>query len=282
VRGKIFVQGGGMRGVYSLGALARLEQLGLTHRFDVVEGSSAGAINGAYFITGQAEKALGIYAEMAAAKEFIRYSRVHRILNVDFLIDTVLKRDNPLRLNDYWDSPIEMRTVVTDASTAQPFVVTNRMRDIDVYELLRATAAAPLLYHRKIALGAGHYVDGGVSRSMPYLPDLATGGPFLALLTQPLGFRVLPPKPLVRFAIALRSGSMSAHVTREMRENYAIYNSTMKHLEDLEAGSPVRVVAPTRGNPMAPRITRDPALIQATIRQATIDLERTIDGWDWL
>jgi predicted acylesterase/phospholipase RssA len=48
------IEGGAMRGVVSAGMVAALEQLGLTHAFDAVYGSSAGAINGAYFLTGQA------------------------------------------------------------------------------------------------------------------------------------------------------------------------------------------------------------------------------------
>ena len=47
----LVVQGGGMRGVYSMGALAALEEEGLADAFDVVVGSSAGAINGAYLLS---------------------------------------------------------------------------------------------------------------------------------------------------------------------------------------------------------------------------------------
>ena len=271
-----------MRGVYSLAALARLEKLGLTHRFDVVEGASAGAMNGTYFITGQANEALGIYAEIAGAKEFIRYFRVHRILDVDFLIDTVLKRDHPLLVDRYWDSAIEMRTIVTDAVTATAAVITNRMRHIDVYELLRATAAVPLLYHRKVPLEGASYVDGAVSQSLPYLPDLSGDRPFLAILTQPLGFRVLPPTRLVRAAIALRGRSMSAGVRRQLHENFAIYNTTMTRLESFDAQSPVRVVAPADRRLVANRTTRSRELILSTIQQGGDDLERALEGCAWL
>jgi predicted patatin/cPLA2 family phospholipase len=282
MKAKLFVQGGGMRGVYSLAALARLEQLGLTDRFDVVEGASAGAMNGTYFITGQAKEALGIYAEIATARQFIRYHRVHRILDVDFLIDTVLKRDHPLKVDRYLDSPIEMRTVLTDAHTATPLVITNRMPHIDVYELLRATAAVPLLYHRKVPLNGRHYVDGAVSQSLPYLPDLDGDRPYLAVLTQPLGFRVQPPTFLVRAAIALRSASMSAGVRRHLHQNFAIYNTTMTRLESFGPQSPVRVVAPADRSLVANRTTRSPELIRSTIQQGGDDLERAIEGCAWL
>jgi predicted acylesterase/phospholipase RssA len=42
-----------MRGVVSAGMLVALEQLGTLDCFDSIWGASAGALNGAYFLTGQ-------------------------------------------------------------------------------------------------------------------------------------------------------------------------------------------------------------------------------------
>jgi predicted acylesterase/phospholipase RssA len=49
----LVIEGGGMRGCVSAGAVCALGHLGLRDTFDVVYGSSAGSIIGAYFITGQ-------------------------------------------------------------------------------------------------------------------------------------------------------------------------------------------------------------------------------------
>jgi hypothetical protein len=46
------IEGGGMRGSVSAGMAAALEQLGLSDAFDVVYGSSAGALVGTYFVSG--------------------------------------------------------------------------------------------------------------------------------------------------------------------------------------------------------------------------------------
>src|SRR6476659_5404086 len=62
-RPALVVQGGGLRGIYSLSALAVLEELGLRDAFSRVIGSSAGAINGAYFLAGQARESISIYTE---------------------------------------------------------------------------------------------------------------------------------------------------------------------------------------------------------------------------
>lgn len=49
----LVVEGGGMRGAVTGGMLMQLHDLGLKDLFDVVYGSSAGAINATYFLTGQ-------------------------------------------------------------------------------------------------------------------------------------------------------------------------------------------------------------------------------------
>ncbi len=65
------IEGGAMRGVVSSGMVAGLEYLGLLPAFDVVYGTSAGAINGAYFVAGQAAYGATIYYEHINNSKFI-------------------------------------------------------------------------------------------------------------------------------------------------------------------------------------------------------------------
>lgn len=277
MKAKLFVQGGGMRGLYSLAVLARLEELNLRDDFATVEGASAGAINGAYFIAGQACDAVGIYTEMLTSKKFIKYSRLGKILDIDFMVDSVLKQEYPLRVSRYWDSETEMRTILCNASTAQEFVVTNRMRDVDVYELFRATAALPLLYHKKVLINGVEYVDGGVSRALPTMADLTQGRPLLVVLTRPLRFRAQPPRAIVKAALALRARSVSTAVYGEILRNYGAFNETMQFIEKLDRDSPVRVIAPRDVKLIASRTTRNRDLLKATIQAARDDVERSLD-----
>ena len=69
------VEGGAMRGVISAGMVSALEDLGLVDAFDAVYGSSAGAINAAYFLAGQARLGTTIYYEDINNAEFIDLAR---------------------------------------------------------------------------------------------------------------------------------------------------------------------------------------------------------------
>src|SRR5215831_14579509 len=68
----LIVEGGAMRGVISCAALMALEELELTDVFDEVYGASAGAVNAAYFLTGQADYATTIYYQKINNTRFIR------------------------------------------------------------------------------------------------------------------------------------------------------------------------------------------------------------------
>src|SRR5215471_14383302 len=89
------VEGGAMRGVISAGMVSALEALGLTHAFDAVYGSSAGAINAAYFVAGQARLGTTIYFEDINNRHFIDLRRTllgRPIVDLGFLLDDVVER----------------------------------------------------------------------------------------------------------------------------------------------------------------------------------------------
>jgi predicted patatin/cPLA2 family phospholipase len=95
----LVVQGGGMRGVYSMGALAALEEMGFGQCFDHVAGSSAGALNGAYFITGQASYGVETYIHYLSKKSFVNPLRLKKVVDIDYLVDYIGKKARPLHLH---------------------------------------------------------------------------------------------------------------------------------------------------------------------------------------
>src|SRR4051812_38502852 len=85
----LVIEGGGMRGVVSAGMVAALERLGLSDAFDLVIGSSAGALNGAGLLGGVTADGPGVYAGPLASKEFINPARLligRPAVNLQFLL----------------------------------------------------------------------------------------------------------------------------------------------------------------------------------------------------
>jgi predicted patatin/cPLA2 family phospholipase len=73
----LVVEGGGMRGSVSAGALQALADLGVRGAFDAVYGSSAGAVNATYFLSDQRD-GVDVYSEHIARPEFIDLARLVR------------------------------------------------------------------------------------------------------------------------------------------------------------------------------------------------------------
>jgi len=149
--GRVFglvLQGGGMRAVYSAAALATLIGYDLSDAFDHVIGASAGAMNGAYFIAGQAE-AVDVYKKDLITKDFVNLRRNDKRVDIDFLVDSVLKRKHPLNVQKLLRSPTTLHVVLTDAETGKKKVISNHRHFLKIYEELRATAAMPILYDKR-------------------------------------------------------------------------------------------------------------------------------------
>ncbi|HEY7951217.1 MAG TPA: patatin-like phospholipase family protein [Solirubrobacterales bacterium] len=250
----LVVQGGGLRGIYSLSALAVLEELGLRNAFSRVVGSSAGAINGAYFLAGQAQESISIYSEDLSNRDFVCPWRLWKIVDIDYMIE-ILKRKHQLDEREMLAAPATLYTVLTDAETAAPKVVSNRDRSLDVYEVFRATAALPGLYNKKIELGVDgrHYVDGGVAGLVP-LAQAQAEDPLaedsnsedrrkphkeaLVLLTRGEGHRKTERNIVFRSVVSLLSHGQSKPVRKKICLADGIYNDMMDTLEAEHAEVP--------------------------------------------
>lgn len=166
----LVLQGGGMRAAYSAGTIAPLIEYGLTDAFDHVVGSSAGAINGAYFIGANSES-YKIYTDDLTNKNFVNLLRKDKKVDIDYLIDTVLEHKRPVKLESLQKSATKLHIVLTDAKTGARHVVSDHADFMDIYEEFRATAALPLLYDKPVIINKKYYIDGGVSDLLPV--DLA-------------------------------------------------------------------------------------------------------------
>lgn len=271
----LVVQGGGMRGIYSIGALAALEDAGLRDAFSVVVGSSAGAINGAYFLARQANAALRIYLEDLTHPRFINPKRLWRVVDVDYLVDDVLKRRRPLDFEALHAAPADLRIVLTDADTAEAVVVSSR-DDHDLHEVLRATAALPALYNKRIqlaGLNGRRFIDGGIVAPVPVDQALALGArEAVVVMTRSFDFKQddlsAPMRMLGRFLARGQAPFVKDNISRPS-EAYAELLARLKVESSLEQRS-TWTVAPSV-IPVA-RTTNEAGVLEATAELGRSDM----------
>ena len=183
------VEGGGMRGAVASGMLLALEQLGFRDTFDVVVGTSAGAIAGAYFVAGQGTKGTTLYYTVLNSDRFVNRRRLLKgepVLDLDYLLGEAFDAHGFV-WNDLLTSDVPLFATITpvqpptERSVDSRRPVENReVRKIDgttehAKAVLAASAALPVLAGGSRCVDGEEFVDGGMLEPVPWLTALELG-----------------------------------------------------------------------------------------------------------
>lgn len=166
----VICSGGGMRSAHGAGFLYALAtKLGITSP-DIMIGSSGDAGNVLYFSTGQYEGMKRIWTELLSTSKFISPLRFWRVMNIDYLVDTVFKKQEPLDVQKLQNTSIHWFVPISDFDTGRTKYVTTT-DTLDPFEVLRATTAVPIVFGKKISIAGERYIDGELG---PILQDHVT------------------------------------------------------------------------------------------------------------
>ncbi|BDA50943.1 hypothetical protein COCOBI_17-1620 [Coccomyxa sp. Obi] len=174
----LVVEGGGMRGVVTGAALQAMHDLGLRNAFDAVYGSSAGAINATYFLSGQRD-GVNIYTEEIANQQFIDLRRLFKkdqapALDLGYLLN-VMHHKRPLDWEAVLKSDVPLKVVASCLDTLQPIILEDFTSAQDLETCLRASANVPEVAGRPIEHRGRRLVDAAVFEPVPFRAAIADG-----------------------------------------------------------------------------------------------------------
>jgi predicted patatin/cPLA2 family phospholipase len=188
----LVLEGGGMRGVVSAAMAGALERAGLRDAFDLVVGTSAGALNGAALLAGVAEGCAVSYVTAFAGER--RFVNLRRLLVGRPAVDVAWTLDHSSELLDAerhgrtLASPIELHCIAVDVDAARPEDLCGMRTAEELRGALLASSRLPLVGGDPVRLGGRRYLDGGLAEPVPLAPALAAGATHaLVLQTRPLG-----------------------------------------------------------------------------------------------
>mmetsp|Transcript_39726 Transcript_39726/g.55156 ORF Transcript_39726/g.55156 Transcript_39726/m.55156 type:complete len:375 (+) Transcript_39726:73-1197(+) len=186
----LVVQGGGMRGVISGGGLTILHYLGLLRCFDVVYGSSAGAMNLTYFLAEQPE-GVRAYIDDLSTPRFVNLMRLlpflrndkrvnldpppRPALDLSILLDEVMDEIKPIAWEKVLKSPVPFKIVATSLEDLAPVVLEDFSSVQDLKTCLRASATIPQVAGTAIQRNGHRLVDGAVYEGVPLPSALGHG-----------------------------------------------------------------------------------------------------------
>jgi predicted patatin/cPLA2 family phospholipase len=278
----LVLEGGGMRGVISAAMAAALERLGLSASFDLVVGSSAGAINGGALVAGVARGCVEAYHGPFASRSFVNPARVlwgRPVMDVDYALGYDAPDLDAGRHERAVASPIALHCVAVDIATAAAVDLTGMRSKRELWDALLASTRMPWAGGAPVQVDGRRYVDGGLAAPIPVAEAIAAGATHvLALQTRPYG---VPRKSASRLAdrfIERHLRRLNPALVTLYRERVGHYETTVDDIarrsRDPGAGPPhVLGLRPPAGTPVVSQLERRPAILA----QAAADAERLVE-----
>ncbi len=155
----LIIEGGGMRGIVAGGALLALYEYAGAEIFDVVYGTSAGALSGAFFLSGQIQYGVAIFYEDLATEKFINLARIPPKFEIDYLIN-IIEHKRKLDISAVKRNATELMIAATDITTGEQHYISSR-DDTSILTAIKASCALPIFYDKPIEIKGNRYLDGG-------------------------------------------------------------------------------------------------------------------------
>jgi predicted patatin/cPLA2 family phospholipase len=272
----LVLEGGGMRGVVSAAMAAAIEELGLARCFDLVVGSSAGAINGAALLAGESRRAADAYCGPLASRSFVSVGKLLRgkpIIDVDHIVDLAAGLDSAGPERVLADAA-RLHCIATDVETALPVDLSGMRTEQELWSALLASSRMPWAGGDPVEIDGRRYLDGGIVSAIPVAEALAAGATHvLALQTRPHG---VPRRSASRIGdrfIVRHLRRMNPRLATVYVERVAAYELVVgdiaRRTTDPGSGPPyVLGVRPPAGTPCVSQLERRAHVLTTAARAA--------------
>lgn len=237
----LVLEGGGMRGLYTVGVLDRFMEQNWV--FDYVIGVSAGACNALSFLSGQTGRGYRINTAYLTDKRYLgirNFFRTRSMFGMDFIFDEIPHKLDPFDYDALLASPAEFITGVTDVETGRPVYFDKTHLDHDS-TIVRASSAIPC-FSPMVEYQGKQYLDGGTSAPIPIEKAIEDGCErIVVVLTRPRDY-VRPPERM-RWYYRRHYRNYPAMVAL-LEHRHEIYAREKKLAMQLECEGRAVVIAP--------------------------------------
>jgi len=245
----LILEGGGMRGVFPTGVLQGFADRNF-FPWKLIIGSSAGALTGASYAVNQIHLSRDAFFTKLLTGKFIHLSRVlnydKHVLDLDWMIDTVVHGDEPLKEQLFKKSCEVLITATHCDDFETPETIFLSSKEEDVITALKASAAIPFLYRGFVEYKNYHLLDGGMLDPIPYKKAIELGykeKDILVVLTRPKGYRKKEESFWIKYIYeSYYKENRFKYIIEALETRYKMYNAV---LDDLEENHPeIEIIYP--------------------------------------
>lgn len=265
----LVLEGGGMRGAYSAGAMELFLDKGIS--FPYVIGVSAGAANAASYLSKQKGRNKKISVEYVADPRYLslsNYRKSKQLFGMDFIFDEIPNKLVPYDYDAFYQGESEFMIGTTDCLSGEPVYFGKRDYGENLLLLLKATSSLPFIAP-EISFNNRMLLDGGISDSIPIRKAQEDGyKKAVIILTRPKGYR---KKPSRMSFLLRRKYPQYPGLQKAMMNRYKIYNETVQYIEEQEKDGHVIIIRPEKVD--VGRMERDLKKLDAFYEQGYKDAE---------
>ena len=270
----LVLEGGGKRGIYAAGVLDVLLENNIWT--DGLIGTSAGAVNGCSYVSNQYERNLRYNIRFAKEK---RYMSIYSLITTGNVVGTDFAYNilpNKLEVFDYdafEKSPVAYYVTCSNVETGKAeYIQCKSLRGKNM-DYLRASASLPYV-SKIVEIDGKKYLDGGICDSIPLKAFQDMGyEKNLVVLTRPRGYIKKPENNLLA---NLYYRKYPAFVTA-LRNRYAVYNRTLKYIEQQENQGNILVLRPSESIRVG-RMEQDPERLKQMYELGKNDAGQMLDA----
>ncbi len=271
----LVLEGGGMRGWYTAGALTVLMENNID--FPCVYGISAGAINALSYISRQSTRELG--------RAMIQYSTDERYISVDnlqktgslfgfdFIFGEMLHSILHFDYKTFFDSPVQIKVGATDLRTGQAVFFDKSQLDENM-TAVQASCSLPLIANIVSYLGY-ELLDGGCSMPIPLERSIFDGNERnVVVLTRDKSYRKNPKPEFPRSVLHVKYGDYPCFVDAMMKRPET-YNNELDVCRRQEKAGKAFVIRPSHPI-VASRYEKDPETLNRIFEMGIQDCEASL------
>jgi predicted patatin/cPLA2 family phospholipase len=283
----VVLEGGGMRGVVSAGMTAALERLGLTRCFDVVVGSSAGALNAAALLGGVARPAARMYHTVLASRQFVNPVRLlfgRPALDVRFVLEHADEDLDAERHQRTISSPIGFHCVALDVDSTKLVEFSGMRTKDELWNVLLATTRMPWVGGAPVPISGRRYIDGALTCPIPVGNALDAGATHvLVLQTRPYGVPRSAGSRVGERLIARHLRRLNPALVPLWHGRIDAYENLVADIAERSAspngdGPYVYGLRPPAGTPVVTQLERRPEVLERAATDAERLVEQTFSG----
>ena len=262
MRTAIVCEGGGMRGVFTAGVLQSF--LDAEFMADELVGVSAGASNGASYVSRQSGRGYRTNLDYTNDKRYLSFSnwiKTGSLFGMEFIFREIPEKLDPFDFDAFYTSSTQYYAGACDVETGKTYFFGQDKMDRNL-AALRASCSLPI-FSPMVEVEGRKYIDGGVSDPIPFQKALDDSCDFLVVvLTRERGYVKKPQNAHLLYRLLYNN---YPRLRKTINERHLVYNQSLLHLKKLEASGTALVIAPPHPLP-ADRFGKDKPALEESYR----------------